>query len=154
MSINKLKNLNDLGDTIIEVMIVLAVLAMALSISYATANRSLLDIRQAQENEQATELVQGEVEELRTLTSPSSPVNIFTTSSYCLTTTAPYSMPASCQFTYGGQPAPPGAPLYTVSIIYSPLSASGGTFTVTATWPDVEGQGNDTIQLVYRLYQS
>jgi prepilin-type N-terminal cleavage/methylation domain-containing protein len=50
------------GDTIIEVMIVLAVLGLAIGIAYATANRSLLNARQAQENSQATAAAQAQVE--------------------------------------------------------------------------------------------
>jgi type II secretory pathway pseudopilin PulG len=154
MSVTKPMKLDNIGDTIVEVMVVLAVLAMALSVSYATADRSLLNIRQAQENQQATELAQGQVEELRTLTSPSSPVNIFTAGSYCLSTTAPYSKLPSCGFNYGGQSTPLVSALYTLNVSYTAISATGGTFTVTVTWPDVQGQGTDSIQLVYRLYQS
>src|SRR5690606_3729104 len=54
------------GDTIVEVMVVLAILGLALSISYATANRSLIQTRQAQENAEATEIARGQVEALRT----------------------------------------------------------------------------------------
>jgi type II secretory pathway pseudopilin PulG len=154
MSITRPKKLNSFGDTIVEVMVVLAVLSMALSVSYATADRSLLNIRQAQENEQATELAQGQVEELRTLTAPASPVNIFTAGGYCLSTTAPYTKLPSCGFNYGGQPAPAVSALYTLKTTYAAVNSSGGTFTVTVTWPDVQGQGTDSIQLVYRLYQS
>ncbi len=52
------------GDTIIEVMIVLAVLGLAIGIAYSTANRSLLNARQAQENSQATAAAQAQVEQL------------------------------------------------------------------------------------------
>jgi type II secretory pathway pseudopilin PulG len=52
------------GDTIVEVMIVLSVLGLAIGISYATANRSLLNARQAQENSQATAAAQSQVEQL------------------------------------------------------------------------------------------
>ena len=41
---------NQRGDTIIEVLIVLAVLGLAIGITYATANRSILNARQAQES--------------------------------------------------------------------------------------------------------
>jgi len=154
MSVTKFSRLDGFGDTIVEVMIVLAVLAMALSVSYATADRSLLNIRQAQENQQATELAQGQIEELRTLTSPASPINIFTPGGYCLSSTAPYTKLPSCGFNYGGQSAPLISALYTLKTTYTAINATGGTFTVTATWPDVQGQGTDSIQLVYRLYKS
>ena len=138
--------LNTFGDTIVEVMVVLAILGMALGVSYATANRSLLDARQAQENSQATELVQAQIEALRTLSSATAVPNIFDTTTYCLSTTVPYTKTANCLNGF-----------YTITISYSgPVSPSpniGGTFTVLAKWDDVEGQGKDTVTLLYRLYQ-
>src|SRR5437868_4001892 len=65
------------GDTIVEVLVVLAVLGLAIGISFATANRSLLATRAAQENSQATSYLQSQVEELRYLAPASSGQNIF-----------------------------------------------------------------------------
>lgn len=72
------------GDTIVEVLIVLAVLGLAMSISYATATRSLLQAREAQENGVATVLLQSQIERLRTL--KVSDTTIFTASqpSFCI----------------------------------------------------------------------
>lgn len=58
---------NQRGDTIVEVMIVLTVLGLAISIAFATANRSLLAARQAQENTQASVLLQAQLEKLRAM---------------------------------------------------------------------------------------
>lgn len=146
-SLIKLKKLTRQGgDTIVEVMIVLAVLGFAISISYATANRSLLNARQAQENSQASEIVQAQFENLRTLTS----AGIFRAAPFCLNTSnviINYSV-AGCVYTPN--------PLYTLQISFAgtvaPSPNAGGTFTVVATWPDVEGQGNDTVRTSYRLY--
>jgi type II secretory pathway pseudopilin PulG len=152
MYVKKLKALNSFGDTIVEVMVVLAVLGLAISISYATANRSLLDTRQAQENSEATELVQAQLEALRTLTSAKVAPNPFQVApfSFCISTTAPYTVLPyplnSCKQSY-----------YTVLTTYTSLGipgVTGGTFQVQATWADVEGQGNDTVTLLYRLYQT
>jgi type II secretory pathway pseudopilin PulG len=62
-----IKPLNKNGDTIVEVIIVLAILGMALSISYATASRSLLNARQAQETSEAAEYVQAQIEDIHAL---------------------------------------------------------------------------------------
>ncbi len=69
----------------------LAVLGLAISISYATANRSLLNARQAQETAEATGLVETQVENLRLLSYNSTPgntdptTNIFLpASTYCI----------------------------------------------------------------------
>src|ERR1700683_2675070 len=93
----RLTNIGFRGDTIVEVMVVLAVLGLAIGISYSTANRSLLDTDQAEENSQATEYAQGEVEDIRYLapnsaSNPSNPnfanaTNIFKpTTAFCITT--------------------------------------------------------------------
>lgn len=50
------------GDTIIEVMVSLAVLALAFSISFATANKSLLAARNAQEHSEALQYLASQVE--------------------------------------------------------------------------------------------
>ena len=159
------KTIHSRGDTIVEVMVVLAVLGLAISISYATANRSLLDTRQAQENSQATELVQDQVEALRVLApTPTTDPNyatkdIFQPSDashqpYCIEvntgnyqvippTSAIYA--ADCQNQLG---------LYNLTDTYTPdVANDGGTFTVIATWPDIEGQGNDTVTIFYNLYK-
>lgn len=130
------------GDTIVEVMIVLAVLGLAIGISYATANRSLRNARQAQENSQATLLVQSQIEALRTLATAGNPQNIFQTGPYCLSQASPYTIQYGNNCQRGTVP-------YTLSITYA---APAKTFTATATWPDVLGRGNDTITTVYRLY--
>jgi prepilin-type N-terminal cleavage/methylation domain-containing protein len=148
------------GDTIVEVMVVLAVLGLAISISYTTANRSLLDARQAQENAQASELLQSQVENLRALAvnGPSDPNYIFITTPpgqlFCikadntvgLTTKA--TPQAYCQYEN----------LYDITISYTanpsnPAGVIGGTFNLVATWPDVQGEGSDTVTLSYRYYQ-
>lgn len=145
-----LKPLSRRGDTIIEVMVVLAVLGLALSMAYTTANRSLKNTRQAQENAEASVLAQSQIEALRSMTVAGNPQNIFQAGPYCVnTSTTPYVVVA-----------PPSNacmanPLYDVKIEYQQLSAipKGGTFKVTITWADVSGQGNDTVTSVYRLYQ-
>jgi prepilin-type N-terminal cleavage/methylation domain-containing protein len=133
------------GDTIVEVMVVLAVLGLAIGISYSTANRSLLNTRQAQESSQATELVQSQVEALRTLTQVGNPQNIFQPGPYCLSPT-PYTIQTGNACSQPSLPSPSN-----VSITY--VAVPTDTFTVVATWPDALGQGNDTVTLVYRLHQ-
>jgi prepilin-type N-terminal cleavage/methylation domain-containing protein len=142
------------GDTIIEVMIVLAVLGMAIGISYSTANRSLLNARQAQEASLATEIVQAQTESLKALASGN---DIYTTTpAFCITnsgsalTVSPLtaaqasaplgaSFPASCQMGEDNR--------YSIVI----TQPSAGTFSVKAYWDDIEGQGTDTATLNYRL---
>jgi prepilin-type N-terminal cleavage/methylation domain-containing protein len=146
------------GDTIVEVMVVLAVLGLAISISYATANTSLLDTRQAQENSQAAELVGSQVESLRVMAPNLStdPNYIFINSPFCVGPTNNVviitnlnSPPAACQ---------PNT-IYTITINYCSsascpsLGVTDNTFKVQAKWQDVEGPQTDTDTLTYRVYQ-
>lgn len=134
--------LNIRGDTIVEVMIVLAVLGLAIGISYATANRSLLNARQAQENSEATQLVQSQIEGLRTMTQDPAN-NIFQGGPYCLSQAAPYVILTGngCNF---------GSIGYHIDITYT--DSPTDTFTVKTTWPNVLGEGNDTVTMTYRLH--
>lgn len=141
--LKRLTRLASSGDTIIEVMIVLAVLGLAIGLAYSTAHRSLLDARQAQENSEATQMVQSQIEALRTMTQSAAPNNIFQGGPYCLSQTAPYTIITgnSCTF---------GAIGYHIDITYT--ASPTDTFTVKATWPDIFGEGNDTVTMNYRLH--
>lgn len=65
-SLKHSKRLNAAGDTIIEVLIVLAILGLSLAVSYATANRGLQQSRNAQEHSAALGLLDSQVELVRT----------------------------------------------------------------------------------------
>lgn len=136
--------LNSRGDTIIEVMIVLAVLGLAIGIAYATANRSLLGARQAQENTQATEIIQAQAEYLRSMAAnPSSSADyIYRAGTFCIGSNG-HVTTSSCNL---GE-----ASRYTISVTWS--SNPTDKFTIKATWADITGHGNDTDTLVYRVHQ-
>lgn len=57
---------NQKGDTIIEVLLAIAVVGSVLGIAYSTMHRNLLTLRSNQERTEATRLGQGQVEQLRT----------------------------------------------------------------------------------------
>jgi|GEM_PF-1023758 len=146
------------GDTIVEVMIVLAVLGMAIGISYATANRSLLNARQAQENSQASELVQSQLEQLRTMTKnncTTAPVD----TAHCIYSGSPYGSSTSpfCVVSGVVKNAKTDASClkagesgrYRLTIT---RDNSTDTFTIVASWDDVEGEGTDTVTLNYKVH--
>lgn len=62
-----MKKLNQIGDTIVEVLLSLTVLAMVIGIAYGIANRSVKRAQQAQERTQATKLVEGQLDRLKYL---------------------------------------------------------------------------------------
>jgi len=132
---------------------VLAVLGLALSIAYATANRSLMNARQAQEYAEASALVQSQIEQLRAnsaVSDNSSSKYIYrpSTATFCVNTAGsvveyPVGNPHDdCKQGKGE--------LYTLQI---KRNSTTNTFTVTATWGDVTGHGTNTLTMSYRLYQ-
>lgn len=164
------------GDTIVEVMIVLAVLGSAIGLAYATANRSLLNARQAQENVEASQFVQSQIEKVRYMapsgaTNPadpnySSPNNMYTqTQPFCVgdvgsataltafDTTQPVST-TNCGF--GSTPYK--VVVYSCNSVSSPMNTPCGTtsnndlFIVQASWDDALGDGTDTSTISYRVH--
>ncbi len=161
MLINRLRR-NQRGDTIIEVMIVLAVLGLAIGIAYSTANRSLLNARQAQENSQATAAAQAQVEQLVSIgctsgnpecdiTNPANPgyglLHPPGGGAFCIVDGAvkPYTDPLCSQ-----QAPLPGS---SVQITCLNSCASPRIFEVVVSWDDVLGQGRDTVTQDYTLPQ-
>lgn len=152
------------GDTIVEVMIVLAVLGFAISISFATANRSLLNARQAQENSEATAYVQSQVEALQTMAA----LSTATTGIFDLTLTTPFcitdvtaALPyiekttlKNCDF----ETIPYSVLIYPcdrlASLVDTPcaVKTDNDTFIVRASWPDVFGGETDTVTMSYRIH--
>jgi prepilin-type N-terminal cleavage/methylation domain-containing protein len=166
-----IKQLSTRGDTIVEVLVVLAILGLAIGIAFSTANRGLLDTNEAEENSQASNYVQTQLESLRYLspngtTDKSAPnynslSNIYAqTNSFCITSptasspivnatgtscnfgSAPYSLQIfNCDAYTGADTAP-----------CSGTASSSDTFVVVATWPNVLGQGTDSVTSTYRVH--
>ena len=81
------KKLTQTGDTIIEVLIVLAILGLAFSVSTATARKGLSQARTAQEHSQAMGIGQAQIEKLRLAINN----NVsFNTPTFCMTSTSAY----------------------------------------------------------------
>ncbi len=166
----KPKFLNSRGDTIVEVLVVLAVLGLAIAIAYATANRSLLNARQALENSTGTQIAQAQMEDVVSMgcasgnpycpdpSLPASPNHLlFQPGSHCIdTSTTPYTVrtnPTPTVFSSGGYDTAciTGRVPYYVSITYRDTATQPHTFVVVVTWADALGQGNDTVTMNYRL---
>ena len=140
------------GDTIVEVMIALAVLAMAFSLAYATANRSLLQARNAQEHTEALQYLSGQVELLRAKTDD--PALFDTSSQFCMNTTDGSiirPVTSSCTITPNGSGAN-----YAITIAYTDPQTNGAdqdNFKLTVTWPGVGHNGVQQEQLFYKVHQ-
>ncbi len=122
------------GDTIIEILLAIAVLSLVLSVSYGLSNRSAQAVRQAQERGEAQKIAEEQLEFMRGYFSPDQPWE-----DRCFNEDGnPSSDDGECHRGPGGR--------YNIVDI----EQSGNTFTVHLNWPNVTG-GTDELSLAYKL---
>jgi len=135
-----MKILNHTGDTIVEVLIAIAIVSVVLGGAYVSANNSLTGTRQAQERGESLKLAEEQIERLS-----EAKINpaVFTQTNFCINNTLqlkPDTDPAC-------QQAPQGGVVYKTSI-----ARTGNTFTINNSWERAGGGGNEQLSLIYRLY--
>lgn len=160
--IKKLKIKNSSGDTIVEVLIVLAVLSLAFAISYTTASRALNGSRNAQEHSETQNTLNSQIEQLRSAyssgaTVPEGPpfcmkdgavVNFPTGSSIPAsasldTFTTPSAYPTDCVNGF-----------YHYSIVYTGATPTEkGYFDVRVRWDGPGSTGRQQVQTSYKTYK-
>lgn len=151
----KLRLNNSSGDTIVEVLIVLAVLSLSFAISYATANGGLNKAQNSQEHSQALGVINSQIELLRTAVVKQNASALLTNGAeFCVSPTADLSatasvipmsnpVPAACQ-QHDGR--------YSISEKYhagSPTSKSYYEFSVK--WLGVGSLGDQQERLTYKI---
>jgi type II secretory pathway pseudopilin PulG len=134
------------GDTIVEVIIAVAVISTVLAGAFLVTTNSSRGIRDSEEHAQALQYLQGQVELLRSAASDSGGLPTTLTSPFCLDT-ANYYQPATTNShcILGAR--------YKVSITSptsSPTTNATTTFNLVATWPSVSG-GMGTVYLAYKV---
>ncbi|HTE57553.1 MAG TPA: hypothetical protein VK694_02325 [Verrucomicrobiae bacterium] len=143
------KRLGSRGDTIVEVLLAIAVATAVLGGAYASSKNSLAGTRRSQERGEALKLLGGQLERLKEGAKDTSGINIFTgTNPFCIVTVATptvrqdlvASTNPACRQGVGGR--------YALSL----NRTAPNTFMATAVWDRVGGGGSDQIQMVYRVY--
>jgi len=138
------------GDTIIEVLLAMAVVGMVLGASFGTANRSLNIGRSAQERTVALKIAESQLELMKALNKNGiSPP----TSDFCVVasvfqpiTDTSTGVPCSDLDSSAG-----GSGLYTI-VISPPLA--GGSYQINVSWDRLGGSAfspRDEVNLYYRL---
>lgn len=144
------------GDTIVEVLISIAVISLIIGGAYVTTNKSLLATRSSQERGNAVKLTESQLEELKGAVAKN-PATIFgggVPSPFCVyndlatgTLQAVASTDAKCKVNVAGNPTTT-EPSFQLAI-----TRSGNDFTVKNSWIDVSGKTTDHMQIKYRVYQ-
>jgi len=138
------------GDTIVEVLIAIAVVSLILGGAFVLTNRSLKGTQSAQERLNAIKLVESQLEQLKNLAATDSDA-IFGSStppSFCVNSSGAVvsASNAGCKVGINGNPAS-AEPIFNLSV-----SRSGNTFTVRNVWNNVKGS-QDNVEMKYRLYE-
>lgn len=142
------------GDTIVEVLIAIAVVSLILGGAYVTTNRSLQATRAAEERGNALKLAESQVEQLKGL-AKSNPEAIFGSATplpFCISPNTGQPVAASnadCRLGASGTPTST-QPVFNLSVN---RASDGNTFTVTNQWADVSGRITDNVRLIYRVYE-
>lgn len=161
------KLLNSSGDTIIEVMVVLAILGLAFSISYATATHGLAQARNAEEHSEALGLLDSQVELVRSYFSTQPDTSALTGGTdFCMTNPASPTVtplnhnvpqnPASDVLDppTGNYPAACINSFYHESIDYNTSDATNPFFDFRIRWEGLGTLGSQQEELTYKIFPS
>lgn len=138
------------GDTLVEVLIAIAVVSLILGGAYVTTNTSLLATRAAQERGNALKLAEAQIEQLKGIaaTNPTAVFGGAAPSPFCISNTGAVvaATNAACAVDTSG------AASTTEPIFHLSIARSGNDFDLTETWGDVNGKNADSLVLKYRAY--
>jgi len=145
---------NNRGETIVEVLIVTAILGSVLTGAFSIANRTLLNTRQSQERAEAVGIAQDQIERLKTVYSNSTP----TASRFCLSSSSAVE-PATDPLI--GDPTstvdfskyPAGCIINNRYHTFMEYQSANKTFIVYVNWDNALGEGQDRLSTVYRVAQ-
>lgn len=165
----KIKRLNSRGDTIVEVLICIAVLALIVAAAYTLTGRNQLTSQQAQERSEALKLASTQLELLRAyaeenslvalkgkhfcLMSASSVKELTTAPKVSVTADGATVYPAECQSGTGNRYkiAVWG---YEISDDVNALNSDKSVLAVTVRWDSVKGGSREEVKTFYTTYDS
>lgn len=161
------KLFNETGDTIVEVLMAIAIISIILGGAFVSANHSLANSRQAQERGEALKIAESQFEQLRLYAKdPSkSPAMFDTTRDFCIDSSGnvvPFTIvpnydpshdfPALANDDYSGVPAQCVFSFYHVSINYR-YPGADSLFTMAIRWDRSISASKDQIIMSYKLHQ-
>jgi type II secretory pathway pseudopilin PulG len=161
MPVMKKMQFSQQGDTIVEVLIAIAVVSAVLGSAYGIVNRTVNNSQQAKEHSQALKVAEAQLERLRSAPNRAGAFNPSLVSAFCLpddltktpqnnpgislsatsVSTTPSDYNALCRFSDGT-----ATERYLVAI-----TRSSDIFKVYVSWEGATG-GKDLVNLAYRIY--
>jgi len=135
-----LRAINQQGDTIVEVLIAIAIVGSVLVGAFQITNRNTQQMQQAQEYGQASKLVQSQIEYLRNASFNAGSDRCFGQDGKATSTAA------NCIVNSSGASST-AVPNYTLSI----ESSDSTNYTIKAVWDSATGNGQANVTTYYRL---
>ncbi len=142
------------GDTIVEILISIAILSFIMTMSYTLANRSIQGVRQAQERSEAQKIAETQIESLKIyLANPGATLSAVG-GEFCLKidgsnlvkvdipTSPGASVPSDCMT---------GPDSRYTSVI---KRVADGVYSANLSWQRADGQGSDQLITWYKVYGS
>jgi type II secretory pathway pseudopilin PulG len=158
---------NSRGDTIVEVLIAMAVASAILGSSFLVVNRTLKNSRQAQEHSEVLKIAQSQLEQLKAYAGDpthAAALNsvLSTNKPFCMVDGSPVNFSAAAisntlpqiEAAYPVGCKQLGTVDYRTGIIYEPGTASpyDDVYVAQVDWPGATG-GQDKVSLSYRIYR-
>jgi Tfp pilus assembly protein FimT len=143
------------GDTIVEVLIAMAVAASVLGISYGAMNRNMLIIRDNQERTEASKILQGQIELLRSL-ALTTPLSVpAPNTSFCMLSNGTPKLFSDSTYPRANLTADDFSKYPTPECVngffnLAITTTDGINYHFYARWEKVYGGGRDEVQMVYR----
>lgn len=157
-------NSSERGDTIVEVLLSLAVLGAVLGSAYVISSRNITTNRMSQERLEAIKLAETQFERLRVQAAKDG--TVFNATDFCLPKNATQGSEVvlasddKCKVDANGDPvAADVAPRYSMAIVREQyvsipnVPQAGTRFRVSMTWEKVGGNGTDRLDSYYEVYR-
>lgn len=148
-----LKTRRQAGDTIVEVLIAVAIISLILAISYATTTRNTRSIQDAQERSQAIQIAQRQIELLKGTKGTPNQINTATQKCFSAADGAPKASNGvdgndNCEVAADGSKVTTAGfePAYHIAI----TGSSSTVYKVTITWDSLLNSSKDKLSMFYR----
>ena len=148
----KFKFSSERGDTIVEVLISIAIISLILGGAFATTSRSLRATRDTQERSDGLKLVESQIEQLKGV-AVANPTAIFGSDpgSFCVSSgSVVASSSTACAVNAAGSHVSGSTPEYRL-VITRVMTGQMTEFTIVNTWDGITGK-QAKVQMKYRLY--
>ncbi len=154
----RLINRRTRGDTIVEVLLAIAITSIVLAGAYVAVDRSLKASRASQERGEATEVARAQIERLKYLNLSNPTANIYQdNASFCISSTLDVLQITDISSDADDPSGCRSSNRYVASITRNPLT---GTHQIRVLWENITGSnsvtgypGFDEIKMYYRVYQ-